>query len=309
MWHFSLFLFTGGSLDHLKHHCWTAPPDPVCGGRWTDTRCGRHHDQGELTVCKKINKFIWSYNPLGIKWRPKYMHITPKIPSLISKWEGMLSMDHGSVWVLIASHRISLPLLISGGNLMFVFLPPGRVQSTERGCVGHHKPHSRREHWADCLRGAGWCYEASVRPAGCEGDQNRHSHSRCPHQHPQCEWRRGGTHTHTLEGRKITILVSWIFAPSCERSCQSSSGITVLCSVHNSCATPTITSTCPSTTQAATKIQQVEQVCLMIEECDGLDKIEALQQHHNVEVYRLALSIIDKFFSDVSDWLSLGYCW
>ena len=49
---------------------------------------------------------------------------------------------------------------------------------------------------------------------------------------------------------------------------------------------------------AATKIQQVEQVCLMIEECDGLDRIEALQQHHNVEVYRLALSIIDKFFSD-----------
>ena len=56
--------------------------------------------------------------------------------------------------------------------------------------------------------------------------------------------------------------------------------------------------------QAATKIQQVEQVCLMIEECDGLDRIEALQQHHNVEVYRLALSIIDKFFSDVSVWLS-----
>ena len=81
------------------------------------------------------------------------------------------------------------------------------------------------------------------------------------------------------------------------------------CVVYIARATPTVTSACPSTTQAATKIQQVEQVCLMIEECDGLDKIEALQQHHNVEVYRLALSIIDKFFSDVSDWLSLGYCW
>ena len=52
--------------------------------------------------------------------------------------------------------------------------------------------------------------------------------------------------------------------------------------------------------QAVTKIQQVEQVCLMIEECSGLDKIEALQQHHNVEVYHLTLSIIDKFFSEVS---------
>jgi importin subunit alpha-2 len=49
---------------------------------------------------------------------------------------------------------------------------------------------------------------------------------------------------------------------------------------------------------AASKRRLVDQVCLMIEECEGLDKIEALQQHSNQDVYKLSLTIIDKFFSE-----------
>jgi len=45
----------------------------------------------------------------------------------------------------------------------------------------------------------------------------------------------------------------------------------------------------------------VQEVANLIEECDGLEKIERLQNHENVDVYKLAYEIIEQFFSDDAD--------
>uniref|UniRef100_A0A1B6DZ56 Importin subunit alpha n=1 Tax=Clastoptera arizonana TaxID=38151 RepID=A0A1B6DZ56_9HEMI len=43
---------------------------------------------------------------------------------------------------------------------------------------------------------------------------------------------------------------------------------------------------------------QVEALANMIEECEGLDKIENLQNHENIDIYKLAYDIIEQFFSE-----------
>jgi len=52
---------------------------------------------------------------------------------------------------------------------------------------------------------------------------------------------------------------------------------------------------------AAEKQGELDTICMKIEECEGLDKIESLQSHENEDVYKKALKIIEVFFAEAED--------
>lgn len=52
--------------------------------------------------------------------------------------------------------------------------------------------------------------------------------------------------------------------------------------------------------------KEVDTIAGFIEDCGGLDKIEALQTHPNVDIYKLAYEIIEQYFADTD--VSNLYC-
>ena len=155
-----------------------------------------------IDVMIKVNHMTTTCKRKGIGWswiehqlHQKEGHTTPNLGVfLVSKWEEFpssnilaklcvfihyLNSGHFSlIWII--------GLLTFRGNIMLAFFP-GRVQGTERGSVGNQEPHSRRDHWADNESCDSWCSEATVWPAGCEGDRDCHYGRRHPYQHSQCE--------------------------------------------------------------------------------------------------------------------------
>ncbi|CAH2056075.1 unnamed protein product, partial [Iphiclides podalirius] len=53
--------------------------------------------------------------------------------------------------------------------------------------------------------------------------------------------------------------------------------------------------------QAAAKFGQTEPLCVKLEEIGALDRIEALQEHENEQIYKKCLHILDTYFMDQED--------